>query len=224
MGGKLTGYVKGVGTLTNVTVSGTLSPGFSPVRLHAANLGIAATGELVMELGGLSGGSEYDQLDVSGGLLLGGTLQVSLIDGFAPGLGDTFDILDFEIGALNGTEFDAVQLPTLPGRKTWDTSALYTDGEISVIGMLDGDTDVDWDVDSVDLANLAGVFGSEGDRYTDFNEDGRVDLDDFALMRGNFGAGVGSSPGGDPAATIPEPASAILVLAGLAATLRRRRR
>jgi hypothetical protein len=210
---ELTGYVKGVGTLENVTVSGTLSPGFSPVRLHATNLEIDDGGELVMELGGLSGGSEYDQLDVAGDLHLGGTLQVSLIGGFTPDIGDTFDMLDFD--KLNGTEFDIVELPGLVGRKVWDTSALYSEGEISVIAMLDGDTDVDWDVDSVDLANLVSVFGGEGDLYTDFNEDGRVDLTDFAIMRGNFGFGVASAL--EFGATTPEPGTlSLLALGGLA--------
>jgi hypothetical protein len=86
---ELTGHVKGVGMLENVAISGTLSPGFSPVRLRATNLEIAATGELLIELGGLSGGSEYDQLDAVGELHLGGTLRVSLIGGFVPDLGDT---------------------------------------------------------------------------------------------------------------------------------------
>jgi hypothetical protein len=106
-----------------------------------------------------------------------------------------------------------------------ETRAAYF-GErcLRVIGMLDGDTDADWDVDSVDLANLAGVFGGDGDWHTDFNGDGRVDLTDFALMCGNFGAGVGSSPGADPVTTTPEPASAVLLLLGLGATLWRRRR
>ena len=217
---ELIGYVKGVGTLTNVIVSGTLSPGLSPVRLHATNLEIGDGGKLVMELGGLSGGSEYDQLDVVGNLTLGGTLQVSLIGGFAPSVGDTFEIL---FGELNDTEFDAFELPALAGRKAWDDSKLYSEGKISVIGMLDGDTDVDWDVDSVDLANLVSVVGGAGDWHTDFNEDGRVDLTDFALMRANFGAGVAPGAPGDAAAATPEPATLILMAAGLPLLLRRRR-
>jgi len=219
---ELTGYVNGVGTFENVTVSGTLSPGFSPVRLHATNLGIGSGGTLVMELGGLSGGSEYDQLDVGGELHLGGTLQVSLIDSFVPDIGDTFDVLDF--GDLNGTEFDVLELPELMGRRVWDISSLYSTGKISVIAILAGDTDVDWDVDSDDLANLISVFGGEGDLYTDFNEDGRVDLTDFAIMRGNFGFGVESAPDAAFGATTPEPATLSLLTLGSFALVRRRKR
>jgi len=217
---ELTGYVNGVGTLTNVTVSGTLSPGLSPVRMHAANLGISSAGKLVMELGGLSGGSQYDQLDVDGDLALDGTLQVLLIDGFAPEIGDSFDILDF--ASLSGPGFDAVDLPVLAGRRAWDESDLYTTGEISVIGMLHGDTDVDWDVDDDDLNLFEAAFGAAGDWRTDFNEDGRVDLLDFALMRANFGVGAGPAPDAMPAMT-PEPFTfGILALGGLAIARRRR--
>jgi hypothetical protein len=218
---ELTGYVKGVGTLENVMVSGTLSPGFSPVRLHATNLEIAATGELLMELGGLSGGSECDQLDVTGELHLGGTLRVSLIGGFSPDIGNTFDILDWD--TLVGSEFDVLELPELTGRNTWDTSSLYSTGEISVIAMLDGDTDGDRDVDGADYAAFVGVFGGAGDRYTDFNEDGRVDLMDFVILRENFGTGVPSGLGAESMATTPEPATLLLMAFGGLAVLRRRR-
>jgi len=221
---ELTGYVKGVGTLENVTVSGTLSPGLSAVRLHATNLGIGGSGKLIMELGGLSGGSEYDQLEVAGGLTLGGTLQVVLIDEFVPDVGDRFDILDFAVGALNDTEFDDLELPELTGRHGWDTSGLYSEGQIFVKVMLAGDTDVDWDVDAGDLANFVTAFGSEGDRYIDFNEDGRVDLTDFALMRANFGAGVATAPLAGAAAATPEPATLILLAGGLPLLLKRKRK
>jgi hypothetical protein len=90
--------------------------------------------------------------------------------------------------------------------------------------MLDGDTDVDWDVDSDDLDNLMSVFGAEGDWRTDFNEDGRVDLADFVLMRANFGAGSGLSPVAAPAVATPEPGTAVLLLLGLGAVIRRRKK
>jgi formylglycine-generating enzyme required for sulfatase activity len=218
---ELTGYVKGVGALTNVTVSGTFSPGLSPVRLHASNLEIAANGRLIIELGGLSGGSEYDQLVVAGDLHLGGTLQVTLIDGFAPNIDDTFSILYFD--DLDGTEFDAVELPDLAGRKAWDLSELYSTGEISVIEMLDGDTDGDRDVDDADYQAFVSVFGDVGDRYTDFNGNGKIDLGDFVLLRANFGAGVNASAPGNAATATPEPATLILMAAGLPLLLKRRR-
>jgi len=220
---ELTGYVKGVGTLENVTVSGTLSPGFSPARVHATNLGIASDGDLLMELGGLLPASQYDQLDVSGDLHLGGTLRISLIGGFDPDTGDVFDILDFD--SLGGTEFDELDLPALDGRKTWDTSDLYVGGSISVVRMLDGDTNVDWSVDLFDYDALLSEIGGQGDWRTDFNEDGRVDLEDFALMRANFGVIAGSPAGSnDMTASTPEPATLATLLLGAGALVRRRKK
>ena len=51
------------------------------------------------------------------------------------------------------------------------------------------------------------------------------DLIDFTMMRANFGAGVVTAPPlGDPTAATPEPASAILLLLGLGAVIRRRKK
>ena len=199
------------------------SPGSSPAAVSFGGNVVFADGALLaVELGGTVEGDEHDSLDVAGDLTPGGALQVVLIDDFAPDVGDTFDIFDW--GTLTGATFDEVELPELVGRKVWDISELYSEGEISVIGMLDGDTDVDWDVDSVDLANLTAVFGEAGDWHTDFNGDGRIDLIDFSLMRANFGAGVGSSPGGAPEAVTPEPATMIFLIGGVPLLLRLRRR
>jgi len=199
------------------------SPGSSPAAVSFGGDVVFADGALLaIELGGTVEGDEHDSLGVAGNLTPGGRLQVVLIDEFAPDVGDTFDIFDW--GTLTGATFDVVELPELVGRKAWGTSALYSEGEISVIGMLGGDTDVDWDVDAVDLTNLTVVFGGEGDWHTDFNGDGRVDLKDFALMRANFGAGVGSSPSADPGAATPEPATLVLLAGGLPFLLRLRRR
>jgi len=217
----LTGYVKGVGTFANVTFSGTISPGLSPVRLHATNLGIGDEGTLFMELGGTDAGDEHDQLVVAGDLHLDGTLQVKLIDTFTPKVGDVFDILDFDVAGLGGTEFDAVVLPELVGRKAWRTLDLYTEGKISVIGMLPGDTNVDWVVNMVDYGALLSTIGGAGDKYTDFNEDGLVDLVDFAIMRAYYGVDTGSPLIGN-AITTPEPATMTLLALGALAMLRRR--
>ncbi|MCU0962919.1 MAG: PEP-CTERM sorting domain-containing protein, partial [Pirellulaceae bacterium] len=48
---------------------------------------------LIVELGGLTPGSEYDVLDVSGLATLGGIMEVHLVNGFRPGPADTFSLL-----------------------------------------------------------------------------------------------------------------------------------
>ncbi|MDP6637397.1 MAG: PEP-CTERM sorting domain-containing protein [Phycisphaerae bacterium] len=219
---KLYGDLSGSGSVSNTTVYGEISVGHSPGTMTFDNVNFGSGTILNMELAG-TGLGQCDEIIFVGDAALGATLQVSLIDGFTPGIGDTFDILDF--GELNGTEFDAIELPELAGRRAWDTSGLYSDGEISVIGMLDGDTDVDWDVDDTDYDTFVGAFGGPGDWHTDFNEDGMVDLEDFVLLRGNFGVNLAApAPLPDATASTPEPATIVLLGLGGLAILRRRRR
>ena len=92
------------------------------------------SGAVEIELGGLLRGDEYDALIAAEEMCLDfGTLDVTCIDPgggvFAPQLSDTFDILDW--GTLTGT-FDTVNLPSLDPGLSWDVSALYTTGEITV--------------------------------------------------------------------------------------------
>ncbi len=69
-----------------------------------------ADGRLLIEIGGTAAGSEYDVLNVSGVAHLGGTLEIVLLDGFAPGLSDTFDFLSAL--SFDGA-FDQLILPLL---------------------------------------------------------------------------------------------------------------
>jgi hypothetical protein len=53
------------------------------------------TGTLALRLGGLTPGSQFDRLVISGTATLGGTLNVNLLNGFAPAVGDMFDVLTY---------------------------------------------------------------------------------------------------------------------------------
>jgi len=207
----------------DVFLEGDTRPGFSPGEMSfGGDVTFGVLSSLQVELGGTVVVDEHDLLTVAGELTPGGTLQVVLIDEFAPDVGDTFDILDWD--TLSGAEFASVVLPELTGRKAWDISGLYTSGEISVMGMLIGDTDVDWDVDADDYDTLLDTFGGPADWRTDFNEDGVIDIADFALQRANYGAGVSESGiAGDVPAT-PEPATLWLLSLGTAVLWVRRRR
>ena len=92
------GSLSGVGTVTaNVSNSGQINPGNG----GAGTLAIvgtytqAAGGTLNIELGGLTAGSQHDQLTVSGAATLNGTLNVTLINGFSPAVNDNFIVLTF---------------------------------------------------------------------------------------------------------------------------------
>ncbi len=62
----LTGYVKGVGTLDNVSIVGTYSPGFSPAAVTLGTMIYNAASTTIVEIGGTAPGTGYDQLNHTG--------------------------------------------------------------------------------------------------------------------------------------------------------------
>jgi hypothetical protein len=110
---------------------GTISPVNSPgVMAIAGNFAQSAGSTLSIELGGTTSGTEHDQLLIDGAASIDGTLEVSLVDGFQPTLGDAFDVLDF--GSLTGG-FHTITLPELTGGLAWDDSAIYATGTLAVV-------------------------------------------------------------------------------------------
>lgn len=94
------------GSLSN---EGTLAPGNSPGIIKVlTNYDATATSVHNFEVGGTAS-STYDQLQVGGNVLLNGTLNVSLINGFVPGTTD----VDLPIinGTISGT-FATVNIPS----------------------------------------------------------------------------------------------------------------
>ena len=93
----LGGRLSGTGTINAaVNNSSVVSPGASPGILTIAagrDYQQGAVGTLTIEIGGRSAGTEYDRLAVGGNASLAGRLQVSLINGFTPQIGDSFEVL-----------------------------------------------------------------------------------------------------------------------------------
>jgi len=89
----------------NVHMDGTMSPGDTPGSAGA--LGIAGNyaqtvaGIFQLDLGGLTAGSQFDVLNISGLTNLTGTLNINLINSFFPSVGDTFIFLTSG-GGVNG--------------------------------------------------------------------------------------------------------------------------
>ncbi len=110
---------------------GTVSPGNSPGVMEVqGDYNQSAAASLSIEIAGTAAGAQHDVLVVGGEATLDGTLEVSLIDGFQPASGDSFDIL--ELGSITG-DFNDIVLPNLTGSLAWDVSALLTDGSIGVV-------------------------------------------------------------------------------------------
>jgi hypothetical protein len=100
------GSLDGSGNLTYTVVdSASLAPGDSSSNTAALKVTgrytQTSSGVLNIAIGGKTAGSQYDQLNISGGAALNGSLNLSLINHFVPSVGTTFDILNSS--ALSGT-------------------------------------------------------------------------------------------------------------------------
>ena len=89
--------IKGIGTIF-VPVAfindGTNAPGNSAgILTYIRDYNASSTGALEIELAGLNPGTEHDQLSISGNAVLNGTLNISLINGYVPAVGDSFIVL-----------------------------------------------------------------------------------------------------------------------------------
>ena len=121
----------------------------------------------------------FDQLLVSGVMSVqsGATLELVLLDGFVPTVGDQFSIIDFSSFA---GEFDTSLIPSLP-EGNWDFSQLNTQGIVSVVGASAlGDINQDNTVNFLDISPFIAILSSAV--YfgpADCNEDGVVDFLDI---------------------------------------------
>ena len=120
------GEYTGTGTLTG-TGSNFFEGGFSPgaipfVTTATTDVNFGFSNTTLIELAGTTRGvgtaSEYDGLDVLGGMTLNldGILDVALINAFTPGAGDAF--LLFTAGSIAG-DFHTMNLPVLAAGLEW---------------------------------------------------------------------------------------------------------
>ncbi len=179
---ELTGYVKGVGSLDNVEISGTYSPGFSPAVLYNGSVTYSATGRTVIEIGGSTPGeSGHDQLNHQGSVVLGGILELQLIGAFEPTAGQSFVVFTANDGLVGS--FASVLLPDAPTGSGWDLQVLSNEIRLTL----------------VDLAEVGAVIvGSDPlarqrSSVTELNVqfDGLVDIDAgaFEIQRRGTGGG-----------------------------------
>lgn len=186
----LGGILDGSGNIAaHITNGGTISPGLSPGLITMSGIiGYTYTqtagGVLEIEIAGTAPGVEYDRLSTAGLALLDGTLRVTLLDGYVPPSGATFDVLTY--GARFG-EFAALELPAglsieyLPAAVRLMASAAPCPGD------LDGDGAValaDLTILLSHFGTLAGATASDGD----LDGDGDVDIADLAALLSAYGS------------------------------------
>jgi hypothetical protein len=164
-------------------------------------------GQLVVDVYGFVAG-EYDVLNVTGGVTLGGSMHMNIPGMYQPAVGHTFDIINAG-GAINVV--NPVFTSSLPGF----VFELDTTAPASLIRVK---------TTAVPPATLPG----------DFNNDDIVDAADYVVWRKNAGtqeefntwrANFGNTLGGSGSATdtgehfdgVPEPATWGLLILGMAA-------
>lgn len=109
------GTVGGVGAATSDFVfanGSTLSPGQSAGTFLTDDANLQAGSTFAVELGGLTAGTEYDQLLAAGDVIIDGDLVITFIDGFIPSMNDVFTIIDAD--SVTGT-FQNIFITNSPG-------------------------------------------------------------------------------------------------------------
>ena len=173
-----------------------------------------------------AGEATYDRLATTGRITLAGTLRLAWAA--VPGdpnskFGGAYHVVTSR-GGLEGA-FDSVQPAFgeayLAGIE--DCVDLFGDGSVLAVrvvlhDLLDGDADLDGDVDRGDFLALRGGFGAAGEAawaWGDFDLDGEVDGLDYVMLKRGFGASVPAPAG------VPEPGALALLAVGGAWLARR---
>ncbi|MHC4081150.1 MAG: hypothetical protein ACYS15_02995 [Planctomycetota bacterium] len=171
----------GDGTIQGFTSSGGVVRVGDPVGALVVDGGLSTSGELMIDLAGANPGG-FDVLSVIGNAQLGGTLTVTLLDGYAPQGGETFEIIVAD--SVNGA-FGSMTLPSLPPPLTWDFIQDADSVELHV--SLPGDLDGDGVVGINDFLLLLAAWGPCPEPCppscpADLDGDCVVSINDFLLM------------------------------------------
>jgi T5SS/PEP-CTERM-associated repeat protein len=211
------GEVRGNGTITSTSFqnNGLVSPGTSPGTLHITGAYTqSAEAKLLIEIASTTA---FDRLEIIGTATLGGLLEVALLNGFVPELGDSFAIMS-ATGLLNLQLADSMLAP-LPTGLGWELNhvgnALFLD---VVAAGLPGDYNGDGTVNAADytvwrdtLGQIGAGLAADGTGPAG-TSDGIVDQLDYDLWKSRFGETAGSSSLGRALTSVPEPSSFLLFI------------
>ncbi|MEM8679706.1 MAG: hypothetical protein AAGF97_10180, partial [Planctomycetota bacterium] len=166
---------------------GQLALGASPGQVTGLDFVQDASGELRIELQG-TGLTDYDRFDLIGQAQLDGELDVSLLGGFTPVLGDSFTILSALVGVSG--QFATLDLPALGAGLAWDVVYDPTLVNLQVIQMIsDPDFNQDGMLDCLDAdALVAEIVAGTNMAPFDLTGDGAVDNLDLDQWLADAGA------------------------------------
>jgi Dockerin type I domain len=184
--------------------NGGLAPGASPANVaFEGNVALADMNTLFIEIGGAAPGTQYDQLTIAGSATLDGTLNLSLINGFTPTIGQQFTVLT--AGSIVNNGF------VLAGSAAGSFTLLVNSTSVilQAIGLA-GDYNHNGVVDAADYVVWRKTLGSTTDLAADGNGNGAVDSGDYDVWRSHFGQSAGA--GASANTSVPEPATGLCLV------------
>jgi hypothetical protein len=175
-------------------------------------LNLMPTGTLLFKLSGLTSQVDFGTLEGTHTLTAGGKLAITLGTGFAPALGNSFDLIDWCTTCSLDGSFSTLALPPLASGLKWDSSQLYTTGVLAVGVAIPGDFNQNGVVDTPDYVVWRKYLGTT---YTQ---------SDFNAWRSHIGqtAGSGAASGvtvGSLSSAVPEPNGVLCGIIGMVAAV-----
>ena len=210
---------------------GVVAPGRSPgIMTISGNFNPGNRASLEIEIGGPEAGSGFDRVEVAGTSALDGDLELSLIDTgegvFFPASSDTLTVLTTV--ALFGA-FDNVasgeRLQTADGLGSFLVE--YSEATDEVVlsdfrAKIPGDYNEDGIVNIVDYAVWRDVVGAPAGRLPNDVDGGFIGAAQYDTWKANFGRTTPPT-GARASFVVPEPPSILILLCTLGSLLSRRR-
>jgi len=196
-----------------VTNNGTIFVSASSEIVLLENLGFSPSSALSVGLASIdptdAPTDAFGLLNIGGASTLGGEIVVELAAGFAPALGETFEVLRTSSG-ISGT-FATETLPTLGGGLALDVQYTPTSVLLAVVNFgVPGDYNANGTVDAADYT----VWRNNLGRSTALPNDDTagVAADDYNRWKTHFGESNGSGSG---VSVVPETTSFTIVVTSL---------
>lgn len=171
--------LEGVGRIeVNLTNNGVIAPGLDGVGEMTATRSIVLSGGSAFEVEVNPGGA--DLLDSSSTIVVGGTLDVSYVEGFAPVGYWARTIME---GSDISGSFDVVNVPAPAAGLV--TKVVNTGTELLVGQTCKSDQNLDGALDFFDISSFLSAYSAE-DPSADFNGDGDFDFFDISGFLSSF--------------------------------------